>query len=723
MKSIQARILWILLPIVLLIFIGTVGYVMWSTYGQAEQQAENYAEAQAERFSEMTLNEIGSGLELAENLAYTFETVRENEEEPDRELLINILGDTLEEHEDMLGIWTVWEPDALDGNDEAFTDAEGHNDDGRFAPYWNRGAEGEDAALEATNTTYQDPEMENSAWYFEPLETGEPQIIEPTVYEVQGEDIMLVSVTYPIIVDGETLGVMGVDFSMDNLQDMVADIELYDSGYGMLVTNEGMVSAHPDEEVLGAALSDTVDSAAWEAAVENGESTSFLAESGLLNAESLYNFIPVNVEGVSDPWTFATVVPTNEITQEADETAVEVAIIAFVLLLILIGAIILLARSISKPVQAVSTQLDQLGSLDLRQGEENVYNKYGARSDEVGVMVRSAERLRHSFTQVLRRMGQTSEQVASSSEELSAVSQQSSTAAEEVANTIEDISKRATEQSDATERGSSEMQLLGEHIDESISGVQQLQEAAERITAAKDQGSTAIGHLTTAAATSDQAAGEAETVMKETEAYAAQISKATDVIQEIAEQTNLLALNASIEAARAGEAGSGFAVVADEIRKLAEQSRNSTEEINGVVQSLNTQMQSAVASMNETKAASAEQSEQVSETEEAFREVAEAIREMEDTVGSLESSSSGVIDKKEEIVALMNKLSSMAQENAAGTEEASASIEEQTASMEEIASSSESLATLAEDMQNSVEQFSYDEEAARTDESTTEKHE
>lgn len=62
-----------------------------------------------------------------------------------------------------------------------------------------------------------------------------------------------------------------------------------------------------------------------------------------------------------------------------------------------------------------------------------------------------------------------------------------------------------------------------------------------------------------------------------------QITSLSDAILEITSQTNLLALNAAIEAARAGEAGKGFAVVAEEIRKLADDSKNTTTKIQEII--------------------------------------------------------------------------------------------------------------------------------------------
>ncbi len=58
-----------------------------------------------------------------------------------------------------------------------------------------------------------------------------------------------------------------------------------------------------------------------------------------------------------------------------------------------------------------------------------------------------------------------------------------------------------------------------------------------------------------------------------------QIGEVVSMINDVANQTNLLALNATIEAARAGEAGKGFAVVAGEVKALASQTGHATQRI------------------------------------------------------------------------------------------------------------------------------------------------
>lgn len=66
------------------------------------------------------------------------------------------------------------------------------------------------------------------------------------------------------------------------------------------------------------------------------------------------------------------------------------------------------------------------------------------------------------------------------------------------------------------------------------------------------------------------------------------------LINDVAEQTSLLALNATIEAARAGEAGRGFAVVAGEVNNLSVQTQNATTEISKLIDDISGQVNTVV---------------------------------------------------------------------------------------------------------------------------------
>jgi DNA-binding CsgD family transcriptional regulator len=135
----------------------------------------------------------------------------------DRDTHMRVLREALVNHPHCLGVWAVWEPDALDGCDEAFVNRKSHEATGRFKPFWHRRL-GE-PTLEM-NQHCDDPVL--GTYYQRPILKRRPVIVAPYCYPVGGSKALLATVAAPILWDNRCLGAAGVDFDLGAVIDHLA---------------------------------------------------------------------------------------------------------------------------------------------------------------------------------------------------------------------------------------------------------------------------------------------------------------------------------------------------------------------------------------------------------------------------------------------------------------------------------------------------------------------
>lgn len=206
--------------------------------------------------------------------------------------------------------------------------------------------------------------------------------------------------------------------------------------------------------------------------------------------------------------------------------------------------------------------------------------------DEVARLMQALKAMQQGLRNTLSLISDSSNQLASTSEQMHAVT--------------EDANKGIQRQNNEVEMAATAVTEMSAAVEEVARNASAASEAANRSNSAALAGRARVDETVAAISLMVANVENASQEVQGLAVMATDISKVLDVIRAIAEQTNLLALNAAIEAARAGEAGRGFAVVADEVRALAHRTQQSTSEIEQMISSIQKGTGAAVSAMTST---------------------------------------------------------------------------------------------------------------------------
>lgn len=336
--------------------------------------AEEHALAQAQSQAVSVKAEVEVALDTARTRAQELAATKNpnNLLTLSREQVNAMTREVLALNPQYIGVWTLWEPNAFDGQDSRYVNSKIYRPTGRFLPYWNRGRgiiEGEPIV-----------NYETGPWYQEPRRTHQEYISNPYFYPVMGRDVLMISVVAPIVFDGTFYGVAGEDIPISFLQDMANAVELYDhtARLYLVTANSTVAAATGQPEGIGSSASRFLGREVQDYVA----STSKTGRQHIVLAQGqLFAMVPIHFGHVPTPWAAVISIPSDKIYAPANQPMWRLLELASLMIIMGVAALGLVAWRISRPVSKVTEVARQVARGDLTRtvaGEE--------RSDELGVL-------------------------------------------------------------------------------------------------------------------------------------------------------------------------------------------------------------------------------------------------------------------------------------------------------------------------------------------------
>ena len=490
------------------------------------------------------------------------------------------------------------------------------------------------------------------------MQAGSTTLTEP--YVDASTKQLIITIASPV----RGAGVVGGDLSLQALVQTINALDFGGTGYAFLVSADGTILVHPDQERVMQKLGDLFPQ-------NTPRIDGDLSEAAEHDSQRIVTFAPV--QGLPTvKWYVGLSIDKDKAYAMLDRFRASALIATLIAVAVIIGLLGMLIRILMRPLHSLSRAMHNIA-----EGEGDLTRRLSVLSnDEFGSLAtafnRFVERIHASISEVASATSQVndvakrvlqasnssmsnSDEQASRTNSVAAAINQLGAAAQEIARNAADASHQASDARHQAEEG--------RHVVE--------------------QTITAMNDLSNKIRTS---CSNIETLNSKT----VNIGQILEVIKGISEQTNLLALNAAIEAARAGEAGRGFAVVADEVRNLAHRTQESAQEIQKMIEELQVGAREAVGTRTDSQRYSEDSVQIANRAGERLGSVTLRIGEidgMNQSVATATEEQTAVIDSLNMDITEINNLNQQGVSNLHATLEACADLDTQTSRLKQLVGS------------------------------------
>ncbi len=626
-----------------------------------------------------------------------------------RDRFDGMLRGTFTSEPNMITLYTIWEPNAIDGMDSRFIGREGSSPTGQYAMVYSR----ERGAIEARAST----DIQATMAHLSGPDGRKDKVDDPIARTVNGKDTYVFRLMVPIIAarTNEPVGIVGCLIQIDAIQPALEELI---AGHEEITTmalysENGFIMGSYMPDRVGKNLIDVdtlygdyIQSASQ--AVKNG--TDFACSSYAPTLRTNIEIVTRSFE-IGNSGTYWTVMVGTEeayILDPVQRLTRIVAIIAAVAIVIVAVIVYIVLDRSTKPVVKVAETLK-----DIAQGEGDLTHSIIVNSnDEVGDLAKYFNQTLEKIKNMVITIKNEAASLFDIGNDLSANMTETAAAVNEITANIQNVKSRVINQSaSVTETNATMEQItvnidkLNGHIESQAASISQASSAIEEMLASiqsvtqtlTKNAQNVIG-LTEASEVGRAGLQEVSADIQEIERESKGLLEINTVMENIASQTNLLSMNAAIEAAHAGEAGKGFAVVADEIRKLAENSGEQSKVINTVLKKMTESINKIAAStenvlknfemIDKSVKVVAEQEANIQNSMEEQGQGSKQILEGTSMVNEITQQVKGgaveMLEGAKEVIAESNNLEKVTQEISGGMNEMAAGAEQINAAVNQV---------------------------------------
>lgn len=456
--------------------------------------------------------------------------------------------------------------------------------------YTRDSADSEFQEIEPTDfTMYEPDDLEHVGWYYIPVGNQKPTWMAP--YLNSNINVYMVSYVVPIFLDGESVGIIGMDIEFSAFTDVLNETGIFSSDYAFLADEQGNIMHHRELETGTSMLDTGLDTVA--AALSQPDQEMVICQYTFNGVKKSMCYVSL-VNGMK----FILTAPTSEFMAQAKNMQRLILIGALAAMVTAALAGFFISISLTKPIRQINTIVGETAKFNFTHytSSEKLYKK----KDETASMAHSLHDMRDSLRGMVENIKQAYMDMADSMEQLSETTEKVNTMSADNSATTQELAAAMQETADTMEMVNSTIADIRDRAEtirgRSDSGKNNSVEIRGRAEKLKGSTKSASQRTQEMYASVQEKTREA---MEQAKAVS-RINELTQSILDISSQTNLLALNASIEAARAGEAGRGFAVVAGEIGALADQTSDAVGDINGIIAEVNQAVSNMTACLDES---------------------------------------------------------------------------------------------------------------------------